>query len=81
MGLFLGVRGPRGERIANVSGMSKSPACWVGRHNWETEMRRLDDVEAARPVQVCSRCGKTNAGERIASSESHGPGDHTIGGH
>jgi hypothetical protein len=52
--------------------MSKSLACRVGRHRWETEMRRLDDVEAARPVLVCSDCGKTNAGERIPSS--HGTG-------
>jgi len=65
---------PQGERIAYVSGMSKALACRVGRHSWETEMRRLDDVEAARPVQVCSRCGKTDAGERIASS--HGSGSY-----
>ena len=64
----------QGELIANVSGMSKSLACRVGRHSWETEMRRLDDVEAARPVLVCSRCGKTDAGERIASS--HGSGSY-----
>ena len=78
------VRGSRGERIANVSGMSKSLACRVGRHSWETEMRRLDDVEAARPVLVCSRCGKTNAGERIASSHgsgTYGPyGSREVGG-
>ena len=37
-------------------------------------MRRLDDVEAARPVLVCSHCGKTNAGERIPPS--HGTGIH-----
>ena len=55
-------------------GMSKPLACRVGRHSWETEMRRLDDVEAARPVLVCSRCGKTNAGERIAPS--HGSGTY-----
>ena len=63
-----------GECIANISGMSKSLECRVGRHSWETEMRRLDDVEAARPVWVCSRCGKTDAGERIPSS--HGTGYH-----
>ncbi len=64
----------QGECIANISGMSKSLECRVGRHSWETEMRRLDDVEAARPVLVCSRCGKANAGDRIPSS--HGTGIH-----
>jgi hypothetical protein len=37
-------------------------------------MRRLDDVEAARPVSVCTRCGKTDAGGGF----SLGPVPHTV---
>src|SRR5690348_7191232 len=73
-GMSLSCPWPQGECIANISGMSKSLACRVGRHSWETEMRRLDDVEAARPVLVCSHCGKTATEERIPAS--HGTGYH-----
>jgi hypothetical protein len=59
---------------ATVSEMSKPLACRVGRHAWQTEMRRFDDVEAARPVSVCTRCGKADAGGGF----NMGPIPHTV---
>ena len=47
----------------------------VGRHSWETEMRRLDDVEAARPVWSVHDAGKHGLGN--GSQRATAPG-HTL---
>ena len=54
--------------------MGKPLACRLGRHTWQTEMQRLDDVEAARPVSVCTRCRKTDT----RGGFSLGPVPHSV---
>ncbi|GAA3692033.1 hypothetical protein GCM10022204_04200 [Microlunatus aurantiacus] len=61
-------------------------ACRLGRHDWATEMRRFDDVEAARPVDVCRRCGKSRSagqfdfGRGSAGDTGAGRGAPDLGG-
>jgi hypothetical protein len=51
------------QRVVHAWTVSTTFACRLGRHDWATEMRRLDDVEAARPIEICRRCGKSRPGQ------------------